>query len=79
MQHGATEFEALPTRHVADPTGAGDCFATTFLVRYAETASIGEAMRYAWPLAPSPSRGTAWTGIPARAAPFEDRLEQVAA
>lgn len=75
---GATEFEAVPTRHVADPTGAGDCFATTFLVRYAETASIGEAMRYALAAGSLSVEGYGLAGIPARSA-IEDRLAQVAA
>lgn len=43
------DFAALPSGAVVDPTGAGDCFATAFVVRYAETKDLEEAM--AWGLA----------------------------
>lgn len=42
-------FAALPAGTPVDPTGAGDCFATAFVVRYAETCDLDEAM--AWGLA----------------------------
>ncbi len=34
-------------RDEVDPTGAGDVFATAFLIRYQETADVREAMRFA--------------------------------
>jgi sugar/nucleoside kinase (ribokinase family) len=37
---------AYPTEEV-DPTGAGDVFATAFLVRYHETGDLAEATRFA--------------------------------
>jgi sugar/nucleoside kinase (ribokinase family) len=43
------DFDALPSGPVVDPTGAGDCFGTAFVVRYAETHDLEEAM--AWGLA----------------------------
>jgi hypothetical protein len=39
------EMEAFPAREV-DATGAGDTFATGFLVRYRETGSVAEAARF---------------------------------
>ncbi|HMO94516.1 MAG TPA: PfkB family carbohydrate kinase [Tepidiformaceae bacterium] len=53
--NGATLFEldgtshswaALPANPV-EPTGAGDCFATAFMVRLTETDSLEQAMRFA--------------------------------
>ncbi len=48
LYHGDTvrTFPAIPATHVADPTGAGDCFATAFIVRYAETGEVEQAMRF---------------------------------
>jgi sugar/nucleoside kinase (ribokinase family) len=43
------DFEAIPSGPVVDPTGAGDCFGTAFVLRYAETRDLDEAM--AWGLA----------------------------
>lgn len=37
---------SLPANPI-DPTGAGDCFATAFVVRYAETHDLDEAARFA--------------------------------
>lgn len=52
--HGATVYTngkatAIPPRHAVevDPTGAGDVFATSFLVRYAETGDPFVAARFA--------------------------------
>ena len=53
--NGATLFEldgtthhwaALPANPV-EPTGAGDCFATAFMVRLTETESLEQAMQFA--------------------------------
>ncbi|MEP7216354.1 MAG: PfkB family carbohydrate kinase, partial [Anaerolineaceae bacterium] len=50
---GATVFIAGEERHLdallantVDPTGAGDCFATAFMVRLAETGSLDEACAF---------------------------------
>jgi hypothetical protein len=43
------DFEAIASGPVVDPTGAGDCFGTAFVLRYAETRDLDEAM--AWGLA----------------------------
>lgn len=51
---GATIISAESSRHLAavpatpvEPTGAGDCFATAFLVAFAETGDLDEASRFA--------------------------------
>jgi sugar/nucleoside kinase (ribokinase family) len=45
---GATERRIAPfPARVADPTGAGDCFATAFLIRFAETGDLESAARFA--------------------------------
>ncbi|MFQ5380664.1 MAG: PfkB family carbohydrate kinase [Dehalococcoidia bacterium] len=41
-----SDYAALKEDEV-DPTGAGDCFATAFLLRFAETSQRTEAIRYA--------------------------------
>ncbi len=41
-----SDFTAFETSEI-DPTGAGDCFATAFLLRLAETESRPDAIRYA--------------------------------
>ena len=43
---GEEEIPGLPREEV-DPTGAGDVFAATFLMRYQETASLVEAAAFA--------------------------------
>lgn len=73
-----TAYPAFPTRSVTDPTGAGDCFSTAFLVRYAETGSVGAAMNFALAAGALSVEGEALMGIPSRDA-IEDRLAQVAA
>lgn len=39
-------IEGLPVEEV-DPTGAGDVFAAAYMVRYSETGSVSEAVRFA--------------------------------
>lgn len=46
MERRWRSIGAFPAREV-DPTGAGDVFAAAFLVRYRETADVGETMRFA--------------------------------
>src|SRR5690606_13830059 len=43
---GVREYTAIPSGATVDPTGAGDSFATAFVVRYAETGDLEEAMAY---------------------------------
>ncbi len=83
---GASRFEdgavwpiaAFPA-HQADPTGAGDCFATAFLIRYAESGSMEGACAFATAtgaLAVETEGGP--LAVPARAA-IEARLGMVVA
>ncbi len=84
--HGATLFRgtavephsAIPTVRMVDPTGAGDCFSTTFIVRYAETGDTGDAMRYALAAGALAVEGDGLAAVPTRQA-IEQRLAQVAA
>lgn len=43
---GEHEFPAIPATP-ADPTGAGDCFATAFMVRHAETGDVPQSVQFA--------------------------------
>jgi sugar/nucleoside kinase (ribokinase family) len=61
-----------------DPTGAGDCFATAFAVRYAETESFAEAGWFAAAAGALAVEGYGLAGVPTRAA-IEQRMKQVAA
>lgn len=70
-------FEAIPARSI-DPTGAGDCFATAFLVRMAETGDLRKACRFALAAGSLAVEGVGLAGVPARRA-VEERLEEVAA
>jgi sugar/nucleoside kinase (ribokinase family) len=49
-----------------DPTGAGDCFGTAFLIRYAETRDIEEAGRFASCVGACAVEGDGIVGIPTR-------------
>lgn len=51
-----------------DPTGAGDCFATAFLVRYAETNDLADACRFALAAGALAVEGHGLAGVPTRAA-----------
>ena len=86
-QRGATLFSpgnersdlpAFPTDGVVDPTGAGDCFATAFVVRMVETGDIPEACRFALAAGSLAVEGPGIAGIPGRAA-VERRLGEEAA
>lgn len=61
-----------------DPTGAGDCFATAFLVRYAETNDLAEACRFALAAGALAVEGHGLAGVPTRAA-IRALLRKVAA
>ncbi|MEX0784013.1 MAG: PfkB family carbohydrate kinase [Dehalococcoidia bacterium] len=71
------ELAALPA-NVTDPTGAGDCFCTAFLVRHAETGDIDEAARFALAAGALAVERPGLLGIPTRAE-VEQRLAAVAA
>jgi sugar/nucleoside kinase (ribokinase family) len=45
--HTATHIPADPIDHEVDPTGAGDIFATSFFIRYAQTKDPINAARFA--------------------------------
>ncbi|MGE5595632.1 MAG: PfkB family carbohydrate kinase [Hyphomicrobiales bacterium] len=72
-----TAFEALPANPI-EPTGAGDCFATAFVVRYAETGDLHEACQFALAAGALAVEGAGMAGVPSRAA-IEARLRKVAA
>ena len=72
-----THFDALPARPV-DPTGAGDCFASAFVVRYVETQSLAAALPFALAAGALAVEGSGLAGVPTRAA-IESRLARVAA
>ncbi|MCC7365733.1 MAG: hypothetical protein IT303_15320 [Dehalococcoidia bacterium] len=82
---GAHMFEDGTSRRLAampadpvDPTGAGDCFATAFAVRYAECGDLAAASRFALAAGALAVEGRGIEGIPTRAA-VEARLAKVAA
>jgi hypothetical protein len=72
-----TEHAALSAEPI-DPTGAGDCFSTAYVVRLAETRDHGQAIRFALAAGALAVEGEGIAGIPTRAA-IERRLEMVAA
>jgi sugar/nucleoside kinase (ribokinase family) len=74
---GTRAFAAL-TADVVEPTGAGDCFATAFIVRFAETGDIGEAVQFALAAGALAVEARGLAAIPSRAA-IEARLRKVAA
>ncbi len=72
--HGATVYQdgiriQIPPRPAVevDPTGAGDVFATAFLVRYAETSDPQVAARFANVVASMSVEAPGQAGIPLRA------------
>jgi hypothetical protein len=80
LYHGdvVAPHAAIPTVRMVDPTGAGDCFATAFVVRYAETEDLDAAMRFALTAGALAVEGDRLDGIPTREA-IEERMRQVAA
>ena len=70
---GATVYRQGKSRHYptrpaqqVDPTGAGDVFATAFLIRLAETGDAGQAARFANIVASFSVEGWGMTAIPTR-------------
>ncbi len=74
---GERDFAAHPA-NVTDPTGAGDCFSTAFLVRYAETRDIDVATSFALAAGARAVERPGLAGVPTRAE-VEQRLAGVAA
>lgn len=72
-----TRLDAIAADPV-DPTGAGDCFATAFVVRYVETGDIGTACQFALAAGSLAVEAPGLAGVPTRAA-IEERLAKVAA
>lgn len=84
--NGATLFEldgttqnwaALPANPV-EPTGAGDCFATAFMVRLTETESLQQAMEFALAAGALAVERPGLTGIASRSE-IETRMTREAA
>lgn len=61
-----------------DPTGAGDCFAATFVVRFAETGDRAESLRWALAAGALATEASGIDGVPSRAA-IEQRVHAVVA
>lgn len=69
-------FPAFPACTV-DPTGAGDCFAAAFAVRFSESHQVEEATRFALAAAALSVEGRGPLALPSRAA-VEARLREAA-
>jgi sugar/nucleoside kinase (ribokinase family) len=67
-------MDSFPETEV-DPTGAGDTFATGFLIRLHETGDVGEAARFGAAAASLSVGGIAAAAIPSRAE-IEERMRQ---
>lgn len=84
--NGATLFDSDGTHHhwdafaaePVDPTGAGDCFASAFLFRLAETEDLASAMRFALAAGALAVEGRGLAGIASREA-IETRMTREAA
>ena len=59
------QLEALVADSV-DPTGAGDCFATAFMVRLAETGSLDEACSFGLAAGALSVGAAGLAGVPSR-------------
>lgn len=84
--NGATLFDSDGTRqhwdafaaNPVDPTGAGDCFASAFMFRLAETEELAKAMEFALAAGALATEGHGLSGIASREA-IEARLAREAA
>jgi sugar/nucleoside kinase (ribokinase family) len=74
---GEHQFPAIPTTAL-DPTGAGDCFATAFMVRYAETGDGEQAVRFALAAGSLAVERPGLAGVATRSQ-IEARVQQVPA
>lgn len=82
---GATVLVGAEERHLealladsVDPTGAGDCFATAFMVRLAETGSLDEACAFGLAAGALAVGAVGLAGVPTREQ-IEQRLAREAA
>ncbi|MBI5949939.1 MAG: hypothetical protein HY875_17520 [Chloroflexi bacterium] len=71
-----THLDPLPANPV-DPTGAGDCFATAFIVRMAETGDLAASCQFALAAGAIATEAVGLDGVPTRAQ-VEDRLKVAA-
>lgn len=84
--NGATLFDSDGSQHhwdaitaePVDPTGAGDCFASAFLFRLAETDKLASAMQFALAAGALAVEGIGPDGVPTRSA-IEARMTREAA
>lgn len=60
-----------------DPTGAGDCFATAFVIRYVETGDLDQASRFALAAGALAVEAPGLAGVATRAQ-VEERLREAA-
>jgi sugar/nucleoside kinase (ribokinase family) len=74
---GERTYGPLPA-DATDPTGAGDCFSTAFLVRLAETGDIEGATRFALAAGAVAVERPGLAGVPSREE-IETRLREAAA
>ena len=73
-----THFDAIPATSVVDPTGAGDTFAASFLIRLAECGDELTALRFALAASSLAVEGMGIQAIPTRAA-IESRVQMAGA
>jgi hypothetical protein len=73
---GERHYAPLPAEP-ADPTGAGDCFSTAFLVRFAETGDVEVATQFALAAGSLAVERPGLGCVPSRAE-IEDRLARTA-
>jgi hypothetical protein len=66
-------FVAIPPAREVDPTGAGDCFATAFAIRYLEAGSFREAMDFGLAAGSLSVEAAGLAAIPTRQS-IEERL-----
>lgn len=74
---GDHTYAALPA-HPTDPTGAGDCFSTAFLVRFGETGDVDVATQFALAAGALAVERPGLDGVPSRDQ-IQHRLATVAA
>jgi sugar/nucleoside kinase (ribokinase family) len=63
--HGRHDFPAFEAREI-DPTGAGDVYATAFLVRWRETSDLTDSATFAAAASSLVVRGVGLEAVPAR-------------
>jgi len=78
VSNAGSEPLAPVAAHPTDPTGAGDCFSTAFMVRLAETGNIQEACRFGLAAGALAVESHGVNGVPTRRQ-LEARLAEEAA